>query len=497
MQPNQPSIAQLEQAARGGNEMARLELGNRLLIEHPPGSDASERGLEMLRQAATGAQGPAAQWLLGGFYLQNLSFPDGLSRARHWMGLAADAGVGPALDRMANLHLRGLDGGFEPDRALELLLRLADAGFQRAAWEVGYLKSTLDELIDPGGAVSAFARACALSYPPAYYSLGLRFALGAGVPADPGFARALLLRAADAGFPDARAAADELAPAFEAIAAESWYDALKRNHAEAGGLLQQLGDGGMLIPAKRLPAIDQLETHFAGIGHPALGISADGRLQVDAGPVRAFRAEPADWHWLSERPRVATSAGFVSREERSHVMFMVAGALEAPEKYTSSSVNGAYENQYFSGTGKNFGALSSDAVVRCIERRIAERTDWRADALEPSSVICYGPGQEYRPHVDYFSHQQIADNRARTRDFGGQRVVTFLICLQDAHEGGETCYPRVDLKVEHRAGTAMLHYNTLSDGQPDEMSLHHGMPVTHGEKWLLRTTLRAHSRYVE
>lgn len=489
-------MAQLEQAARAGHPMAQLELGNRL-IERPAGSRECERGLELLRQAAQGSQAPAAQWLLGGYYLQNLSLPDGISQANRWMQLAADAGVGPALDRMANIHLRGLGDAYDPASALALIERLADAGFQRAAWEAGYLKSTLEALADPGGAVSAFARACALSYPPAYYSLGLRFALGAGVEADPAFGRALLLRAADANFRDALAAADELAPAARYGAeANRWHALLKANHGEAGPLLQQLG-GDMIIPDTRPRVIDQLEAHFAGLGHPSLSIGTDGRLGVSEANPGVFRAEPTPWNWLCERPRIAISDDFVSREERAQIMSLTAGALMEPQKYTASDAHGAAENQFFNGTGMAFGALTSDVMVRCIERRIAERTDWRMEAVEPSSVICYKPGQEYRPHVDYFTDQQIAENRARTLDFGGQRVVTFLICLQAAEAGGETCYPRVDVTVSYRPGTAVLHYNTLPDGRQDELSVHHGMPVTQGEKWLLRTTLRANSRYAE
>lgn len=477
--------------------MAQLELGNRL-IESPAGSAECERGLELLRQAAQGSQAPAAQWLLGGFYLQNLSLPDGMAQARRWMGLAAAAGVGPALDRMANMHLRGIGGAFDPKSALDLVQRLADAGFQRAAWEVGYLKSTLDELADSAGAVTAFARACALGFPPAFYSLGLRFALGAGVEADPAFARALLLRAADANFPDALAAADELAPAERAgEKAGQWHAGLRESHARAGELLQQLGGAGMIIPDRRDPAVDRLEAHFAGLGHPAVKIAEDGRLAVASDSSERLRARPSAWNWLCERPRVATSDAFVSREERAQIMSMVSGALMEPEKYTADDAHGAAENQFFTGKGMAFGALTTDVMVRCIERRIAESTGWELHAVEPSSVISYKPGQEYRTHVDYFAEPEIAENRAKLRDYGGQRVVTFLICLQAAEEGGETYYPRVDLKVPHRAGTAALHYNTLPDGRPDELSLHHGLPVRRGEKWLLRTTLRANSRYAE
>jgi prolyl 4-hydroxylase len=135
-------------------------------------------------------------------------------------------------------------------------------------------------------------------------------------------------------------------------------------------------------------------------------------------------------------------------------------------------------------------------MIRCIERRVAQATGWAPDAIEPSSVIAYRPGQEYRPHVDFFDERQIRENRDRIRDYGGQRVVTFLICLRAADRGGETFYPKAGATVTHAAGAAMMHYNVVPDGSPDPRSVHHGMPVEAGEKWLLRTTLRARTRYL-
>ncbi|MCA1778188.1 MAG: hypothetical protein LC637_02035, partial [Xanthomonadaceae bacterium] len=408
-----PDITALERAAKSGDPHAIIELGNYLLIEHPPGSNGSERGLDLLRQAAGGSHPAAAEWLLGGFYLQNLSRPEGIDQATHWLGRAARAAVAPAIDRLANLYLRGLGVPYSPQHALEQLARLAGAGFQRAAWEIGYLLSEIDDIRDPAAAVSAFARACALGYPPAYYSLGLRFASGCGVSTDPAFARALLLRAADAGFPDAQAAADHFTPASECgPKAAEWHRRLKDNHAAAGPIFSQLSDGGLTIEAQPLPAIGRLEAHLAGVGHPAMVMAEGGRLQVlaesaastdDCSGCRAIRSAPSAWKWLSREPRVAVYPDFIGREERAQIMFAVGDALQEPQQYTSGTVNGSYENRFFSGTGKAFGALSSDAVVRVLERRIADSMGWTPEAMEPSSVICYQAGQEYKPHVDYFT----------------------------------------------------------------------------------------------
>ncbi len=492
---NQPSLAQLEQAARQGNEFARLELASQL-IANPPGSTECQRGLELLRTSAQGSQGPAAQWLLGGFYLQNLSLPDAPGEALQWMEKAAAAGVPPAIDRLANMYLRGVGVEYAPTKALELLQSLADIGFQRSVWDVGYLFSQEASAQGNRQAASAFARACALGYPPAYYSLGLRFARGSGVARDPAFARALLMRAADARFPDALELAEEYAPVSEwGERSAGWYQKLKQQYAEAESMQEQLMQAdGMSEPALKA-LINRLESHFAAIGHPQLFMDNNGRLTASGEGEVSIVADPGPWEWLSEQPRVAVSHNFITREERAHVLFNVSGALSNPETYTTNTSNGEAENRFFNGQGYSMGAMTTDTVVRVIERRVARMTDWRMDALEPSSVIAYQPGNEYQPHVDYFSEGQIARNRTELRDFSGQRVITFLICLQAAAEGGGTEYPRTGVKVSYQAGQAMQHYNVTEDGKPDPLSMHIGAPVKQGEKWLLRTTLREKSRY--
>jgi len=496
MQQHQNSISALEQAARQGDPRAALELGNRLLMESTPGSESCKRGLKLLEQLADGPQGPPARWLLGGFYLQNLSLPGGPDQAHDWLTRAIEARVAPAFDRLANMYLRGVGVDFDPARAVALLEELADAGFQRAAWEIGYLKSSLPEIENAAEAVHSFIGACALGFPPAYYSLGLRYALGCGVEPDPAFARALLLRARDAGVSDAVEAADAMAAAEDDRAAvDRWYAVLKENHQRARPLLERLGGAGMTIPQGRVAVVDQLVRHFAAIDHPSFQVDDSGRVSLGQPNDRVYAAAPSGLEWVCERPRIARISGFLTREERAQILSTVSGALMGPEQYAGAGAHGQAEIQYFDGKGMSFGALTSDSIIRCIERRIGSVMQWDPEAIEPLSVIAYQPGQQYHDHVDYFDEQQIAENERSNQDFGGQRVVTFLMCLQEPAAGGATYYPRVDLEVGHDIGGAMLHYNLTPSGEPDEMSIHHGLPVESGEKWLLRTTLRSNSRY--
>jgi prolyl 4-hydroxylase len=275
---------------------------------------------------------------------------------------------------------------------LVLQQRLAARGFQRAAWETGYLADQAESGAEAGVAASAFARACALGYPPAYYSLGLRFATGAGIARDAAFARALLLRAADAGFPDARAAADEFVPEAEAgTTAADWHARLKANLDAAEDLLAALVPGIESADGSLDPLVAKLETHFASVGHPALRI-ADGRLQVAASAAPA-EATARDWNWLAQRPRVATCADFATREECAHLMHKVGDSLARARDFVRGGENDDSEITNFNGSGRPLGPMHADAVVRMLEARIAGMTGWRIDALEPCSIIRYQPGE--------------------------------------------------------------------------------------------------------
>lgn len=476
--------------------MAAIERAESEIKRHAVGSVESERALGDLERLAKGPGGPAAQWLLGSFYLPRLWLPEGRQKALHWLELAAQSGVPPAIDRLANLYLRDLGQSRQPQKAAELLQRLADAGFQGAAWDLAYLLDYGECKAPALSPATAFARACALAYPPAYYSLGLRFALGQGLASDPAFASALMRRAADAGYPDAANAAAELGLAEGHPQVSHWYAALKQNVEAARPLLNQLVQNRLTLPPGVLPQIPQLEAVFSQLGHPDLAIGADGRLHTRPGGQSYGLRSLGDWKWLSQDPRVAERAAFASREECAHLQYVSAASLAEPKEYTGDTVNGAFETLHFSGRAHNMGAMFSDTVVRLLEHRMAAALDWNIDAIEPCSVIAYQPGQDYDWHADFFSDEQMQRNREVAHDPGGQRVITFLLCIHAPEEGGGTVYRHKGLTVRHELGKAAIHYNVTADGKPDPHSLHCGLPVDGGEKWLLRTTLREHSRYV-
>jgi prolyl 4-hydroxylase len=72
----------------------------------------------------------------------------------------------------------------------------------------------------------------------------------------------------------------------------------------------------------------------------------------------------------------------------------------------------------------------------------------------------------------------------------GQRAVTLLVYLNDDYDGGATEFPRIGLRFRGKQGDALIFRNIDATGTPDYDSVHAGLPVERGEKWVLSQWMR-------
>lgn len=127
-------------------------------------------------------------------------------------------------------------------------------------------------------------------------------------------------------------------------------------------------------------------------------------------------------------------------------------------------------------------------INEIIERRIAELINWPIAHGEGLNVLRYEDGGEYRPHHDYFDPALKGSEAILAR--GGQRVGTFLMYLSEVEAGGSTQFPSISFEVRPKLGRAVYFANTKLNGELDATSLHAGMPVTKGVKFLATKWLR-------
>ncbi|WP_427311361.1 2OG-Fe(II) oxygenase [Cupriavidus sp. H39] len=132
--------------------------------------------------------------------------------------------------------------------------------------------------------------------------------------------------------------------------------------------------------------------------------------------------------------------------------------------------------------------VAEHALIARIEARIAAVTGVPADHGEGLQILNYKPGGEYQPHFDYFNPQRPGE--ARQLAVGGQRIATLVIYLNTPEAGGATAFPRVGLEVAPVKGNAVYFSYLLPDGTLDDRTLHAGLPVATGEKWIATKWLR-------
>jgi prolyl 4-hydroxylase len=123
------------------------------------------------------------------------------------------------------------------------------------------------------------------------------------------------------------------------------------------------------------------------------------------------------------------------------------------------------------------GPVDLDLTMLSLNLLMAAAAGVEAGQGEFLSILRYRPGEEYKPHYDWLPHGPEFER-------GGQRVVTALLYLNDAYEGGETRFIAAGADVKGEVGDILVFWNVDEAGRPDKTSYHAGAPVRSGEKWL-------------
>jgi prolyl 4-hydroxylase len=131
---------------------------------------------------------------------------------------------------------------------------------------------------------------------------------------------------------------------------------------------------------------------------------------------------------------------------------------------------------------------SADPVVAKVERRISDLLALPLDQGEPLQGQRYAPGQEFRPHTDTFNPGGY-DFLVHT-ERGGQRSWTAMIYLNEPEDGGATRFKTIGKTIQPETGKLLTWNNLLPDGTPNSATLHQGMKVRRGTKYVLTKWFR-------
>ena len=133
---------------------------------------------------------------------------------------------------------------------------------------------------------------------------------------------------------------------------------------------------------------------------------------------------------------------------------------------------------------------SGDPAVAEVERKIGELLGLPLGHGEPLQGQRYAAGQEFRPHTDTFNPGGY-DFLVHTRR-GGQRSWTSMIYLNEPEDGGATRFKTIGKTIQPETGKLLTWNNLMPDGTPNPATLHQGMKVRRGTKYVLTKWFRQH-----
>jgi prolyl 4-hydroxylase len=95
----------------------------------------------------------------------------------------------------------------------------------------------------------------------------------------------------------------------------------------------------------------------------------------------------------------------------------------------------------------------------------------------------YDVGQEFKAHTDCF--EPNSDDWTKYCSVAGQRTWTFMIYLNTVPAGGATRFKAIDKIVQPERGKLLAWNNRNPDGSVNMASMHHGMKVRRGCKYII------------
>lgn len=130
----------------------------------------------------------------------------------------------------------------------------------------------------------------------------------------------------------------------------------------------------------------------------------------------------------------------------------------------------------------------ADPSVIEVERRIMAFTGLDPAHGEPMQGQRYAVGQEFKGHTDYFEPQGA--DFAKYCSVAGQRTWTVMIYLNDPAAGGATRFKTIDKIVPPEMGKLLAWNNLRADGTPNPATIHQGMKVRAGVKYVITKWFR-------
>ena len=134
-------------------------------------------------------------------------------------------------------------------------------------------------------------------------------------------------------------------------------------------------------------------------------------------------------------------------------------------------------------TSETCDLAATEPAVRDLEERLLALNGIDPAFGEPVQGQRYAEGQEFKAHTDYFEPQ--GPDFERYCSVAGNRTWTFMIYLNEVEAGGATRFKVLGKTFQPETGKLVCWNNRRPDGRPNPNTLHHGMKVRKGVKYVI------------
>jgi prolyl 4-hydroxylase len=249
----------------------------------------------------------------------------------------------------------------------------------------------------------------------------------------------------------------------------------------------QAGLQSLIVAAERgWPAAQaQLNVLASGDGLSPPSATKDWRALGQAIDLGAWQAPPAATD-LNGSPLVRSYPKFASPAMCRWFIDNARGRLSRALVYEAISRE-VMAKPTRTNTAAVFNLVATDFLFVLAQLRMSACLGVPLRQFEAVTVLHYDEGEEITEHYDFVDPelpsyaQEIAEK--------GDRVVTFLVYLNDDYQGGETAFPRLDLSHKGSRGEGIFFVNS-ERGRADTRTLHAGRTPAGGEKWIVSQFVR-------
>ncbi|HEY9578440.1 MAG TPA: 2OG-Fe(II) oxygenase [Rhizorhapis sp.] len=125
----------------------------------------------------------------------------------------------------------------------------------------------------------------------------------------------------------------------------------------------------------------------------------------------------------------------------------------------------------------------ADPFIMAIDRKLSHFLGIDPAYGEPIQGQRYAVGQEFKPHTDYFDPK--GSDFATYCATAGNRSWTLMVYLNQPEAGGATRFIKIGKTIQPEPGKLLAWNNRLSPGHYNPATLHHGMKVRAGVKYII------------